>query len=213
MSEIDQIVKALKAGINPNDCTDEYKKVFLGDQKESIQEKVDSLMSDAYEAQTESDMAYELRALGGSSKIGPLEFQNVMGNLVLLNMVDSPFMSGELGEEVSFEEICKALYVLFHGKEAIEPIMSIAERISDLYSLKDICKDNPLMCDKVIAKVEEISEARKTFVKDSIDFYEEHFTGEALQSVCDDLVRVLMEAAKAFEEVESSSEQVSKKKS
>lgn len=185
---------------------DQLKELMLSqtDEVEDIQGKVDTLLDSAHASQAESDMAYDLRALGGSSKIGPLEFDNVLGNLVLLNMVDSPFMSGDLGEEVSFEDVTKALYILFHGQDAVGPIMAIADRISDLYTLKDMCTDNPVMCDKVIAKVEEISKARIRFAKSSMEFYDEHFTREGLQAVCDDLMRVLIEATKAFDEVDRS---------
>jgi hypothetical protein len=213
--DTDLVISAMRNGLDLNDCSPEDIEALKldkdDDQHESLQEKVDKRIEEIHDEQEIVDATHDLACLGAKRKIGELDFQCTLGNIVLLNVIESPLVSGKLKGTVSFEDIAKSLYVLFRGKEALAPIMNIKERLQDLHLLNPMCKDNPEMCDRVMAKFEEAQNCRKVFAEEAIEFYNHNFTGEALQEVFDKMFSMINDVVKSSKELSSSAADSKKK--
>jgi len=212
----EQLMAALRSGLDINDCTQEEIDNLTLQKKEEFVDEANRLSKtrkeELYDEQNRIDAAYDLSALGAVRKIGDLDISCVLGNIVLLSIIDSPLTSGKLGDNIGFEDIVKALYVLYFGRDALEPIMNINESVQDLNIFKPLCKDNPEMCDRVMKKYDELRNARKNFTNEAIDFYEAHFTGDQLQEVFDKLFAIINDMIKSVEELETSDKNSNTKK-
>lgn len=184
----EKLEAALRGGLDLNDLEKGDIDGLLLNVDEEIDEELDDV-----------DATLDMAALGGAYKIGDLDITMVLGNLPLLNAIDSPFMR-ELNEddELDFDDCCEAIYVLYHGKEAIEPIMHIQQRIKDLCRLKSVVKNNPELMDKLMDRTEVISQARTKFTEDARDFYLEHFEPNDLQMVVEEMCHILEDAVSAY---------------
>lgn len=163
----------------------------------------------------ESDATLTLASIGAPYKLGPIDINVAIGNVVLLSEINSPFITGDIGEEgekLETIDCIKAIYVLAKGKEAIEPIMAINQRIQKLHMLKSMVEKNPELFEQLMDRVEKISEAEKEFEKDAMKFYEENFTGYDFQEVVNSLFLSLADMAKMSNDLPSFSGDVVKKK-
>jgi hypothetical protein len=177
------------------------------------QEELQGMMLDTEESVIEEvkagDSTLTLGAIGGSYSVGPIDFTMALGNLVLLNEIDSPFATGEVGEEgseVNAIEYIKSLYVLAEGKAAVKPVMAIKQRVQDMLMLKPMVEKNPDLFEKLMDRVETISEAHTRFETDAIEWYEANFAGFEFQDVINSVFVILNDVMKVAGDMPSSSE-------
>ena len=150
------------------------------------------------EVETE-DSTLNLAAIGAPYSVGPINISAAIGNLVLLQEIDSPFITGkigELGEELKTIDCQKALYVLAKGKEAVAPIMAIKQRIQSMLMLKPMVEKNPVLLDKLMDRVESISEAESIFEMKAAEFYHQEFQDFDFQEVMDSVFMLLNDVLK-----------------
>jgi hypothetical protein len=184
--------------------------------KEDLKGSPKSIEDIQIEANKEVDFleaTLNLSAIGAKYPIGPLNIKCVLGNLVLLSAIESPLVSGELkqGDTLSFDDCVEAIYVLAKGKDAIKPIMNISQKITDLMLLKPMAKDNPLIADKIIQKVESISKARDEFTESAREFWNQNFVGHQFEEIINNVISAISDIAKASDDLPSNSKQKVKK--
>jgi len=200
----DKLASALMSGLDLNDCEKTDLDAIILNPEQELEEELD-----------EEEATLNVTAIGGEYKIGPLNVSVVLGNLVLLNIIDSPFITGDLkeGDELTFEEVAKTLYVLCLGKDALDPVMEVQQRISDLFLLKTVAKGNPDMVEAIIKKAEAISNGRIIFAKKAIDYYNEHFLGEDFQEIVNSMMVMILDINKSLENLPQNVGKSKKKKS
>lgn len=154
----------------------------------------------------EEDATLPLAAIGGQYNIGPIDVTVALGNLVLLHAIDSPFITGkvgELGEELNSMDCIKALYVLGCGKEALKPVMAVKRRIQSMMTLKKMVESKPELLDKLLDRVEEIASAETKFEEDAMDWYQASFVGYEFQEVVDGMFAALSDVVKIADDLPS----------
>jgi len=157
--------------------------------------------TEASEEFDKKDATLNLAAIGAKYKIGPLELNNVLGNLILLAEIDSPFANGlDQGQELAFSDCAQALYVLAKGREVLNPIMEINQRIDDLMRLEDMVKTSPGLFSELLDRAEAISESRITFAQDAAAFYNENFTLDKFPEVLNRIVNIVIDFGKTIED-------------
>jgi len=122
-----------------------------------------------------------LAALGGEYIIGDLTLSVTPGRVSLLEMIDSPFLGSEEGDEhdkIAFKlsDVVRALYVLGKGPEAIEPIMRVKARIKSLATMEKMAEKRPEFFEKFLDKKMEIEGESAAFDIEAWKFYEEFCT-------------------------------------
>jgi len=154
----------------------------------------------------DEEPSFDMAATGVSYKIGPLDIVVSMGNLALLNEIESPFVAEELaeGQEITFNSAAEALYVIAKGFEAAEPIMNIKQKQSEILMIAKLFKDNPAAIDKALAKHEEISNARVKFTENAIEFYNTHFSTSDFENVMIEFQTVLYDALLSLQDLPKS---------
>jgi len=183
----EKLEAALRAGLDLNDCEEKDIESLLLNAEEEIEEEFD-----------EKESSLNLAAIGGMYKLGDLPIKLVIGNYALLHTIESPFVSElEEGREIEFDDCCEAIYVLFNGYDAIEPVMHIQQKIKDMLRLRPLVKGNPDLIDKLLDRVEKISEARSQFTHLARDFYLNNFDRSDLQEHVEVMVDILNDAANA----------------
>lgn len=134
----------------------------------------------------EQDSTLTMGAIGAPYQIGAIDCTVAIGNLVLLHEIDSPFITGDIGEEgdeLNATECIKSLYVLALGKEAVRPIMAIKQRIQALMNLKTMCEGTPELFQQLLDRAEKIADAHAQFELDALAWYEQYFSGYDFQEV------------------------------
>jgi hypothetical protein len=182
---------------------DDVKKVLMDAQEDALEES------------KKEDVTLNLAALGGAYKVGPLDITVALGNLVLLNEINSPFISGEIGEEgeaLDTMECFKAIYVLAKGREAIRPIMAIKQRIQNMMMLEKMVKGNPDLFRQLMDRVEKISEAEKEFEESASDFYRDNFVDYDFQEVVNSVFLALSDISKTSQDLPTDDEKDGVKK-
>jgi hypothetical protein len=174
---------------------------------DEIQKMMDNAHEEALTEVKEEDSTLTLGAIGSPYMVGPIDVTIAIGNLVLLNEIDSPFITGELGEEgdeIDATECIKSLYVLALGQKAIKPIMAIKKRVQGMMALKPMVEKNPDMFDKLLDRCERITEAHADFELKAMAWYNENFAGWDFQNVLDDMFSALNDVMKTSEDLPSS---------
>jgi len=157
----------------------------------------------------EDDATLTLGALGGSYQVGPIDLNIALGSIVLLHEINSPFVTGDIGEEgdpLDSTECVKALYVLAHGQKAVQPVMAMKQRIQAVMSLKPMVEKNPELFDKLLDRVERMSEAEARFAEDAMDWYDETFVGYDFQEVVDSMFLAMTDMMKMSGDLPSTEE-------
>jgi len=157
----------------------------------------------------EEDSTLTLGAIGSPYMVGPIDCMVAIGNLVLLNEIDSPFITGDIGEigsELDATECIKSLYVLANGKKAVKPVMAIKQRVQSLLLLKPVVEKDPSLFESLMDRAESISQAHVDFELKAVDWYNEHFTGADFQSVLNDVFAILGDVTKVSKDLPSSDE-------
>jgi len=181
---------------------------------EEIQDMMTTVEIDAIESVKADDSTLTLGAIGSSYMVGPIDFTMAIGNLVLLNEIDSPFVSGEIGEEgeeLNPVECIKSLYVLAKGKEAVKPVMAVKQRMQDMLLLKPMVEKNPDMLETLLDRVERISEAHIDFETKAMRWYEDNFAGHEFQEVINSVFGILNDVMKVAGDLPSSDEKKKQK--
>lgn len=165
------------------------------------EEMVEQKRDEIYKEVSSENGTMNLAAIGAKYDIGPLKIQNVLGNLVLLAEIDSP-LAGDLkqGEEISYDDCVKAIYVLSEGRKVLTEIMEIDQRVQDLIMLKDLCGNNPEMINKIIDRVELISDARIRFLDAAREFYEKNFVGFDFGDIVNSIMNMMIDTMKAAQD-------------
>jgi len=162
-----------------------------------LQKIMDQAANDAREAVQEEDSTLTLGAIGSAYMVGPIDITLAIGNMVLLNEIDSPFITGEIGEEGSeldTTECIKSLYVLAMGEEAVKPVMAIKQRVQSMLRLKPMVEKNPDLFSQLMDRVEAISNAHTEFELAAIRWYEANFVGWDFQEVVNEMFGALDDA-------------------
>lgn len=178
----------------------ELNSLMLGAEEEAAQEVKDE------------DATLTLGAIGAPYQVGPIDVTVALGNLVLLNEIDSPFLNGDIGEEGSeldATECIKSLYVLAEGREAIRPVMAIKQRIQSLMLLKPMVDKNPDLFDKLMDRTDDIALAHADFELDAMEWYNQNFVGWDFQDVIDDMMMAFNDIMKSAENMPTSDEKKS----
>lgn len=160
---------------------------------------MDEAAEQARQEVREQDATLTMGAIGASYRIGPIDCNIAIGHLVLLHEIDSPFVNGSIGEEgeeLDTKECIKALYVLALGKDAIKPIMAIKQRIQSMQIAKNMVADNPELFERVLDRIERISEAHAGFELSAMEWYEANFAGYDFQEVINDMFAAMMDVMK-----------------
>jgi len=155
------------------------------------------------------DSTLTLGAIGAPYMVGPIDITIAIGNLVLLNEIDSPFVTGNIGEEgddLDTTECIKSLYVLALGKEALKPVMAIKQRIQALMMLKPMVEKNPDLFDSLMDRTERIAEAHADFDIAALEWYNENFVGWEFQEVINDVFGALNDVMKSAGDLPESGE-------
>jgi hypothetical protein len=176
---------------------------------EDVQRLVDGEAVEAVNEIKEQDSTLTLGAIGSPYMVGPIDCQIAIGNLVLLHEIDSPFISGDIGEdgdELNTTDCINSLYVLAKGKQAIRPVMAIKQRIQDMLILKPMVENNPALFESLMDRVERISDARSDFANDAKKWYEENFVGCDFQEVINSVFAILTDVSKVAGDLPQSEE-------
>jgi len=180
---------------------------------QEVKNIIDGVGEEAEAELDEIESTINLAAVGGTYKIGPIDAFIALGHIVLLNEINSPFVTGEVGdegEELDPVDCMKALYVLGMGREAVEPVMAMKQRIKSMLMLKPMVEKNPELFDKLMDRVEKIAEAEKEFEQAAVNYYTENFVGCDLQDAVDSLFGALADVIKVADDMPS--DEVSSKK-
>ena len=185
---------ALRNGLDLNDAN-------LSDLKPLTQEEATKVIDESRdeivkEVELQSS-TMNLSALGAKYQLGPLSIDNVLGNLVLLTEIESPLVTDDNLTEISYDDVVKAIYVLAKGRDVLKPLMEISQRIQDLLLLKDACKGNPELIEKIVDKAEDISNARIRFLEDARAFYDKEFVGYDFEEMINSVMNVVIDSVKA----------------
>jgi len=166
-------------------------------------EEIQGIMDGAAEKATvevnEEDTTLTLAAIGAGYQVGPIDINIALGNLVLLQEIDSPFINGKVGsegDELKTGDCMKALYVLGKGKEAIRPIMAIKQRIQNMMQLKPMVESNSDLFQQLMDRIEKISESEKDFEEAARKYYADNFVGHDFQEVMDSVFASLSDIMK-----------------
>jgi hypothetical protein len=180
---------------------------------EEIQVLMDEAEQEAIEEVREEDATLTLGAIGSPYKVGPIDVTIAIGNIVLLNEIDSPFLSeSEEGEELDPTECIKSLYVLGLGKDALKPVMAIKQRIQALMMLKPMVEKNPDLFESLMDRTEKIAEAHADFELAAMDWYNENFVGWDFQEVMTQVIASFNDFMKAAGDLPQSGEPEKKKR-
>jgi hypothetical protein len=170
--------------------TDKIKGKKLTDlSMEQVQELMDDSEEQAIDEIAAEEASLTLGAIGAPYKIGPIDISIAVGHLVLLNEIDSPFVSGDIGEEgeeLNTTDCIKSLYVLANGEDAIRPIMAIQQRVKTLMMLKPMVEKDKSMFDALLDRAESIADAHIEFELEANRWYTENFAGHDFQTVIED---------------------------
>jgi len=159
---------------------------------------------DAMQEVEEEDASLTLGGIGSPYQIGPIDCTIAIGNLVLLNEIDSPFITGDLpeeGEPLDTMACIKSLYVLGLGKEALKPIMAMKQRIQAMMIIKPMVEKNPELFQQVLDRVEKISRAEVEFSENAVDWYNKSFVGHDFQEVIDGVMLALGDLMKIADDM------------
>ena len=173
---------------------------------DEIQSLISGAGEQAREEVEENDATLTLGALGGTYEVGPVDMTIAMGNIVLLHEINSPFITGDVGEEgepLDSVECVRALYVLAKGREALKPIMSMKQRIQAVMMLKPMVEGNPSLMDKLLDRVERMAEAEARFTESAMTWYEETFIGYDFQEIVDSMFLALNDVMKIANDMPS----------
>ena len=152
----------------------------------------------------EQDATLTLGGIGSPYNVGPIDCTIAIGNLVLLNEINSPFITGDLpedGEPLDTMDCIKSLYVLGLGKEALKPIMAMKQRIQAMMMIKPMVVDDPDLFDKVLDRIEKISSAEVEFTNKAVAWYEDNFVGHDFQEVIDGVMLALSDLMKIADDM------------
>ena len=171
--------------------------------KENIESFLAEAEKEAVEELKQEDSTLTMGAIGCPYMVGPIDITVALGNIVLLNEIDSPFVKdmGEEGTELDAVECIKSLYVLALGKEAIRPIMAIKQRIQGLMMLKPMVENNPALFESIMDRTEKISSAHADFEITAMEWYNENFVGWDFQDVMDDVQIALCDILKTTDDM------------
>lgn len=176
---------------------------------EEIQSLMDATASEALDEIKDEDSTLNLAAIGSPYMVGPVDMTLAVGNLVLLNAIDSPLTRGnlgEIGEEIDSVEWIKSLYVLALGRDAVKPVMAIKERIQRLMMIKPMVDKNPALFEMVLDRIEAISMAEADFECAALEWYHDNFAGYDFQEVVNGLVSSFLDLIKISEDLPSDDE-------
>ena len=178
----------------------------------SIDELENLMINTADEVSDEveqEDATLNIAAIGGNYTVGPIDIRLALGNVMLLSEINSPFITGELGDEgdeLNAIDCCKALYVLAKGKEAVKPIMAIKQQVQSMLLLKPMVEKNPELFDKLMDRVEKISEAEKVFEETALQFYRDNFVGPEFQDVLNQVFLAIADMVKTANDLPTDGE-------
>lgn len=184
------------------------------DKKTEILNKIKEAKEETVKDLKNIDATLNLAAIGGKYKIGPIDMHIAMGNWVLLNAIDSPFVTGAIkeGDAIPEADCKKFFYVLGEGKEALKPIMAIKQRISVLKYLEPMAKNNPILCREIVDRAEEIGSAESIFEQNANDYFNEHFLDTNYVKVFQDIFVMLRDFDLIKQDLDYSDEPEDKKK-
>ena len=171
---------------------------------DDVQAAMDKAREDAIQEVAEEDASLTLGGIGSPYTIGPIDCTIAIGNLVLLNEINSPFVTGDIpdeGEALDTMDCIKSLYVLGMGKEALKPIMAMKQRIQAMMLIKPMVEKNPELFQQVLDRIETISRAEVDFSEQAVDWYNENFVGHDFQEVIDSVMLSLNDLMKISDDM------------
>jgi hypothetical protein len=142
-----------------------------------------------------------MAAVGGGYRIGNVDLQPLRAGLLpMLAVIQSPFLTGEQGDDIELADIMAAIYVIARQKEAVRPLMGIERRRKAIEALKPMAEHSPGHFDSYIAAVERIESARDEFDAASLEFWDS-IGGVDIQSACDTIFEMLNDAVSGYAEM------------
>ncbi|OGV36977.1 MAG: hypothetical protein A2020_16380 [Lentisphaerae bacterium GWF2_45_14] len=186
------------------DLDNDYKEFSVND-GERIAEQINSAPPVSEEADSRIDeilnhvdarrISFEtLAALGGGVKIGRITIPPPsMGVLSLLDMIESPFVTGD-ASKISINEVLKSLYVMSRGRDAVQPLMESIALGKSIEKSKEIAEKSPQFFD-VYLKYHAINAAKRSAFDAAVDAFADEiglFDPEAAISLIGDYLTACM---------------------
>ena len=137
---------------------------------------------------------WDFEISGGGVKIGRITIPPPsMGVLSLLDMIESPFVTGD-ASKISINEVLKSLYVMSRGRDAVQPLMESIALGKSIEKSKEIAEKSPQFFD-VYLKYHAINAAKRSAFDAAVDAFADEiglFDPEAAISLIGDYLTACM---------------------
>jgi hypothetical protein len=143
-----------------------------------------------------------LGAVGAANLIGSLTAQNSLGRVLLLHQIDSPMLMGDDDEKLEMIDIARALFIMAHGAEAMQPIYSVERRLKELNRREP--KSNESLYAIWLDKIDDVTAAESDFDVAALTFLEENFNHGDISQVEEMLMTLITEQLKPLESMPES---------
>lgn len=167
--------------------------------KDMSQSDIDAVVGGVTE-EVDTDTA---ACLGCAYNIGDLSFDPVpMGVFPLLQMIDSPFVSEGLVDDlaagnIDMIHIISALYVCVHGADAVAPIAAVQRKQRTLVQLEEMAKGRPEYFEKLIEARLKLDDELAAFEAQAMAFWES-IEGATVTDAAEVIAQVITDAMKPY---------------
>jgi hypothetical protein len=140
----------------------------------------------------------ETALLGGGYRLGNIDIPPLSaGALVLLDLIDSPFLEGKIGTLKSID-VATAIYVLAVGPEAVRPISGLTRRQRGLAKAEKLAATDPEFFAEYLSALDRIAAAWGDFEMAALEFWGQVET-VSMQEAADVIMQAMADAFGGFE--------------
>ena len=144
------------------------------DRLKRVQEQANEQFSGQFDNIDPNDSCEVLDCLGECYPIGNVTLPPLTPSIMpLLEMIDSPFISAAQGEEASFLEVVKTLYVIGARETAVEPLMGLKQKEAAIRKCEEVAKASPAHFQVYVDKLDSLNDKWSEFDKNALAFYDE----------------------------------------